>query len=475
MNHVNAQTYYSSYGPYTEYQDEKVETSDIRAVESANVCNWYKLDYSYNFFIEDKNTEDFPDKTGNTTIVNTDWDKIIPPLEPNRIILENTIYTYRKMNKIRYIQIDNIKNIGEIAQIYFYVDSKIKTFDFYCDNCAEQTAKNVSNGNPTIAGNYVYDGANIVIDLKEYYDIMDIELRFKIYSEEMNEKSMRLRYVEDDVVYYEYNIKETFNTPNRNNIRTHIMNYNVMNKINPEYGDEKETNNQNDIKFTDIITKITTYYHTIDKLFEYYRVDKIYSNTYSISNEEYPYCDPEDKKIVYRYRERGKVVISDDLYFTDKSRKIEDLILETNVDITITSNIDYAVNGKYKVNFITPFKVITVDVVVDIKENILNALITQVEINNELKREYNILASSINRQEENIKEILSNNKKTIDQLNNDLFKEKNINQELKKQKTLDKSGETLTSRKQIFIPIAFIIIFIISLYYTFKKNVDEKI
>ena len=200
-------------------------------------------------------------------------------------------------------------------------------------------------------------------------------------------------------------------------------------------------------------------YKYIDTLFKEYKAETEYMNGYDLNGTDYFNIKGEEKTF-YRYKTRDKITISDNLTITDKNFNLNNFIQNSTIDnIKIISNIDMNVNGKYDIYFVTPFKTIKEEVIVDIKENLLNLLVTEIEENQKLRHQVNEYSSKVNNQNVVIKEIINNNNKTISFLQNELLTLNTKNSTLANEKKDLQYGVTKTNNKKL-LPLLFLSIVI---------------
>ena len=183
---------------------------------------------------------------------------------------------------------------------------------------------------------------------------------------------------------------------------------------------------------------------------------RLYLNEYSkedILNYKVDYDHP---KKIYKYQERDKLVIEDNIIITNKDTSLLDFV--SNKDIKYTSNIDYDINGIYKVNYLFNDKTITKDVYVSIEENYIDLINKQASMISDLNIEVDKNNYLVDKKNYEIKEIIRTDTKEKDNLSNEL---NNCYEEVKTLRTKKEKIEEETKVKEESTVYLFIILGII--------------
>ena len=429
LSNVEAKVYYSKYGDYSNYSLEEYEKSDTLSVDKLITKHYYyeEVTFSDEYFIEGENDLEFPFISNDFIEFESELLEEKPDSKINRTIDKITKYYVSDLLKVRYIKIKNYENLSLI---------KFK-------NIKEE-----------INYDTLSEDDEIVIDLKEEYELDN--LRFYIYGDKFDVDILREL---DGKVYYTGNFLN----------KKYYFNVKELRIKNPEYGEYYYLDSIDNLKTTTRVSN-KTFYKYIDKLFKYYKKD-IFYNPEFFYTELYNLEGPEIT--LYRYKTRDKVEVLDDIVITDEfDIKLDDIVVNSTVEYKIFSNLDTAVNGDYKATIITPFKEIVVPIKVDKKSNIMNMLIKQIELNNNLKKTNNELTSTVNKQYTEIKEIINRTNETINDLNNEVLEKEIIIKECENDKK-DFDEEVTSTKKlnlQLFIPLWFLILILISVYFYFKMS-----
>ena len=183
---------------------------------------------------------------------------------------------------------------------------------------------------------------------------------------------------------------------------------------------------------------------------------RIYLNEYSkedILNYKVDYSHP---KKIYKYQERDKLVIEDNIIITNKDTSLLDFV--SAKDIKYTSDINYDVNGIYKVNYLFNDKTITKDVYVSIEENYIDLINKQANTISNLNTLVDKNNYLVDKKNYEIKEIIRTDTKEKDNLSNEL---NNCYEEVKTLRTKKEKIEEETKVKEESTVYLFIILGII--------------
>ena len=183
---------------------------------------------------------------------------------------------------------------------------------------------------------------------------------------------------------------------------------------------------------------------------------RIYLNEYSKEDILDYKVDYDHPKKIYKYQERDKLIIEDNIIITSKDTNLLDFV--SDKDIKYTSDINYDINGIYKVNYLFNDKTITKDVYVSIEENyidLINKQASTISNLNTLVDKNNYLVDKKNYE---IKEIISTDNKEKNNLSNEL---NNCYEEIKTLRTKKEKIEEETKVKEESTVYLFIILGII--------------
>lgn len=468
---VNAKTYYSDYSEY-KLVDEKVEKSDIFDVKIEEKYLIYKEDKTEAFYPSYMEIEDMV-KTDETKIVTSSWLDEKPNELIGRNIIEKIVYEYQNMKKIRYLKLTGLINSKD--NLHFTelnIFNKTKKLDYEIKSNIEGIEK-IKDSDLT---NYVVLDKNdeIIIDLKENVDITDLAIMYHFHITETSDIyfTMELYGEEFENIYAKRTIYSPVNI-NQFEYPSYLIDEDHFNLENPLY--EEKQISETKIKQTkfNIVNEIIKY-KTEDLYIKYEKVDREYLDDYYLEPIEGYKLDLDSVKEFYYVRIRDKVEISDELIIRNYDTKLEDFIKYTTTnDIRITSNMNYYKNGTYDINFILPFKTVKEKLIVDISENYIKALEVQNNYLKELEEENKKLVINNNKLNTEIKEVLINKDKSVNEANDKIIECRYELDELKKNK--QDLGEEIIEEKNytILIIIPIILGLILLLLYLRKKSIQN--
>lgn len=417
---VKAETYYSDYSNYSNWSLDPVVSSDITDVEIERRYLYYHESIEGDYYIEGENPSDYPyvDKTNTMTEVREYEEEYV--IKPNQIVEPVKLYYYKIIMPIRYIVISNIHGSnGRLSFSEGKVLARDTDLDLYteCSTCSSDFQSKFHNENYT-DNNYISNGDTLYIDLNAGLTIDEVLFYLYVRDDESGDMSFTVsfRYEKDGPDYvrgyfHEYRDYSMF-----------LITMDFMDLVDPLWSEEKVTEyvvtptKNRGVRVVDAYRVTNTYYY-------YYKIIKDYSQ---VHNDYYNKYDENTYEDYYRYRTRDKVVIADEIII-DNKQKIEDYILDSTVEVRVEPELDYSKNGTYNVNFITPFKTINKDVIIDRYENKYNDLNNTVDgYLDEIDRLNKELDNSNNNLDNYIKE-----------LNNYMTKLEDTSKELEKYKNKD--------------------------------------
>lgn len=478
---VYAKPYYSGYSNFSDYQEEEIISTDTIKVEEKEVYQWYKEEKLLgDYYFEGENNSEYPsiDKNDYINTEWTDWKRELPSYKKNRNIRNREVFMYQEISSIRYLKLKPLDKGFFISEIELYIDGLKIDYELICEDCREDFYGYISNGIYDEKEAHLNKNSTLFIDLKDYYQIDQFELVLYVDDNNQFEIGISLAVMRElGPSSKEYANKDIVlpNDDPSHHYQRYEFNFDHLDLFEPEYGE---------IKYDYVLPISRTVkrfsqgkaYSYQDVLYRYYKVIPKYMDGYSESPpKEYPLKGTSKK--LYRYQTRDKVVISDELLITDKKTTLKDFILESTTDnIKITSNLNLNENGVYKVNYILPFKTVTKDVTVDIKDNLINALNYKIKENKDLKKKVNELNKTINNQYINIKEILIEKDELVTKLNNDLLTLRLKNEELKENKKTISSNivfkkDMVFNKTILFIYLLIILIMMVVMKLKYKSKI----
>lgn len=455
---VQAKVYYSDYSEYKQTM-EKMEETDLLKV---------KTETKYLLFKEKRIEKLYPDymeikdmiKTDEKELVTSDWLDEKPEELPNRKIIEQKLYEYQNMKKIRYIKINKFKNIKstfDVAEIQIY--SKDNQIDY-------DIISNISNISILKDNNlekFISFSKNdeILIDLNDGVDIYDLKIMFNLHTDSNTDVEISIELLgEEENVYAKTTLVSSLKITDTNYCSI-LLNKDHFRIYNPVY--EEPVLSQDKvlaIKFR--LVKEVTKYKTEDLYTKYYYINREYLDDYYVEAFDDYQLDFDTKKEFYYAKTRDMVEIKDILFIDNYDTKLEEFIINKSIDdIKITSDINYYRNGKYTVNFILPFKTIEKEVIVNINENYLNALKKQNEYLTELEQNNKKLFMINSKLNTELKEVLEDKDEQINSIRNEVIKYKYENDNLKiKKQDLEETKNDNNYQKPLVLASIFLLAFI---------------
>lgn len=426
---VSAQEYYSEYGPYTEWQNNYVESSNTVDVQSKRMYKYYNEEYIGKYFIEGENTDDYPNKNDDNYYY-TDfslYSEITPAAKPNRVIESKKVYTYKERKPVRYIKINDIAgpngkvNFSEIA--IRNLSGKKINYLYICVDCSDNFLTYIKNGVENENNSYIRNGGEILLDLMGYYRFDEFQLEVSIYDDTDEYKSFDVHFYNemDDNVIMETEFSDDYNCIDQYDVPTYIIDYLNMTHYDIEWTGVKQTEEYIEDSFTVEVIKEDIYYRFKDKYINYYYLKREYSEFQDGPTDIYP-CESEEYINVYRYRTRDYISIEDDIVITSNEDDLSNYI-SSSTSYDVIGNIDIKHNGIYNITIKTYFIELNITVKINIEQNDLidkyNKLLK--DYNELLEKYHNLEERIIALQTENIN-ILSDNQKLTNDYNSLLEK-----------------------------------------------------
>ena len=220
-------------------------------------------------------------------------------------IEKRTIYNYKKLYPIRYIQIYDAKNTNSdnsdfyIDEIKVYLNNSEISYNKKCFSCEQVTLDNIND--KTIENKfkmYTYNGY-IMLDLGTYYEIKDLSLEITI----SQVGKFKIGFSKTNIHRGILSASKEFTI---NNIETNSGIYKVDNTWNIDfnysnnYTSEEEIAENFDVQITPI-----EQYRTVNTLYHsYIKTKKYYDNNYYVTSPE-PNLnlikDEKNYKVFYNY------------------------------------------------------------------------------------------------------------------------------------------------------------------------------
>ncbi|MBR1377261.1 MAG: hypothetical protein IJ565_05600 [Bacilli bacterium] len=369
---VGAKDYYSKYSDYSEWTTTPIESSDTIYVQKETRYKYYHEEKDGEYYKYGENVDIYPnlDKDNFYYGEYSEYSKEYPSTAKYREIEEVDAYEYQTVKKISQIYIGSIHGgddkfkITEIS-ILDKNDNEIN-YTYECDGCSDNFDENIHNGVVVENFSYIENEGQILIYLDKPYNYDEIKVKLYLYDNTSEYKYFYITYVSDRDYILRYNFFEDFKSESLTDIKEYIYNYENMTQSLTWEDSIISFDAMEENAYTKI-NKISMYRYR-DKYFYYYKINKIYSVNYLPKATEYYTKKTDDSLTYYRYKTRDKLSITDEIIINDKASKLEDYVMSTT-PVDIESNLDINTNGTYKVRYITPFKTVNKNVVVDIEIN----------------------------------------------------------------------------------------------------------
>lgn len=411
---VSAKTYYGPYSDYSSYTEEKIISNELIDVKEKKFYRAYEEIVNYEYLEEN----DLYEKTGNSKFI------LSEPLEekPENVFEEKIYYSYYPQNEDTYLKFSNNNSLS-LSVKDVVINDEIYKYNYL------------------ITRSYEY-----AFDFEKNSNRYEISLNTNSDSYSIN-------------VYLVYKNEEHFlGFLTNDNDKVVIDDSNNFFLKTLEKTDNKD--------FIGKLENTNTYYIEGKYLYEYKIVNKNYLDLYLDESDIYK-LDYDDYKIYYAYRKRDKVEFKDE-FLIDSYDTSLDSFITTEADYKVTSNIDYLVNGTYKINYILPFKTYTFDVTVDIKDNYINLIKATNGALNAMKTEYDEALFLVDKKNNEIKSLIDSS--NDEYLNDEIIKCKSKLEDTEKNKL--SLEETKVEAKKSSV-IALLCLIIIYIYLFIAKKVER--
>ncbi len=442
-----AKTYYSEYGEYTNYSEEKISASDILRVESKNFYHAYTENISYEY-LEDSLYE----KTGNYSTEYSSWYTNPDLLDANYNSEQCNVYIYKPFKELKYFY---LKNISEKIHI-----NAIQVYDTKNDSILMQN----SDFN-------MYNNDTYIFSINQEYSLANIKISIFIDKQNVKDATLTLSMSNDNNPFGTKILVQTVqDNPSIAKLELTVDKFVDVEELFLKFTERSYCDKNIDGKIiaNDII------YRNIYTKYEYRVITKNYVDLYMDEASADYELDYNDYKTYYRYKIRDKVVLNDNLTIESKDINLNDFISEnTSGDIKITSNLNLNVNGIYDINFILPFKTVSTTVKVDIKENYLNALKSQEQYVDYLLEAAETANYSVDQKNLELKENIINTTEEINKLKEEINNYKLKIKMLEEKKDIKQETEINKQSSNLFlILVCLTVIFIIDKFV--EKRIVKK-
>jgi len=349
--------YYSDYGEFSEYSIGKIESSELINVEVERRYKFYSEEKKgeYRSFLDDNSSFKFVDKDKIKNSKFSSWSEEAPSEVEGRITESKTLYLVKRPKPIRNIYITNTGDTDIIL-------GKIEIY-FENEKVSYEVSHNFTSGNYTI-----HSGGHIKLDLKGYYDLQNITIKIsEAIFDETNELHLSATVPSEDnsyqISYFRVNLDNSYN-------RNIVIEASDWIRTNTKYEEEVILNYRPNAPLSLINKKV--YYRYLDPLFYFYNIDKEYKDGYF---KECPGLIKDESNFLdfYRFQTRNKFEISETIEINGYNQDLSSFVNST-VDYSVKTNLNIYQNGIYDAEFITDFVTVKKQVLVNIKENLIDDL-----------------------------------------------------------------------------------------------------
>jgi hypothetical protein len=454
------------------YQEEKLIGDNV---ETEIRYKWYKdvrLDGDY--YLEESNSINYPyiDYNDNKTI-ESDWSFDKPIDIKNRTIEQRSMYKYKEIKPIRYINFFEMAGSSwnlKISELNIYIDNQKIDYFINCTKCSNNYEQYINDNNIYQDNVYVYNWYEIYIDLKGYYDPSKIKIELYVYDQILSYKTFSIVANNNGTTgminqqYYYQKIYDEFFCNNIYEIKKYTLLLNENNVYNPEWTDYKYSLDYQTNSYSQKVEPVNQYRY-IDRIYKYYKIDRQYfdDNYYKASPSEEYIQDENDYKIYYRYIDKNNANQN------ATSTNIDENISNNNVDNSISENTNNDQESKETlIDDVGPNEDESINNNSNIEEDIDSNQSNEesIVIIDDVKQQNNEI--QVTEKNENILQSTDNKNKELNYLNS----KENINKEIVKSSALaigDKNVNNLTKNKYIYLLISVILISFIPLLLKLKK------
>ena len=422
---VKAKVYGVEYKP--------IENLDLK-IEEVKKYKFYKENKIEAYFIEGENPSIFEKQTEYYDTDYSEWAELKPEMKNNREIRERTTFIYQKLRKIKNFYIEIFDDTESVLEFALYFKGLSASNSAFCSGCTD--------GYYMYTSDKKYDRAvkinKLILNFNEEFYPNDFLLKVKFAKENVKYRIIIYGENKDNDVLYEKEFTSDLLIHDYT-----IADFESKNAFEEEIIKHEEDKNM-------YLKKAYKEYSYKDRYFLYEYILKNYYPTYEVSLDGY-IKDENDFIIEKKYLYLETAVVKDKIEINSENYDLADYI-KTTLPFETASNIDISKNGNYKIKYIFANK--TIEKEVQVKTN----------------REYiSSLENSINKKNDEIKEIISNKDEIIERLESNI-KSKD---EIISKKRVEKYVSKQTPLPIILITIGVMLI-IICIIKSFKKNVDLK-
>lgn len=362
--------YYSDYGSFSAYQEEKIEENDMIEVEKVTMYKWYKWVKVPGEFKLYNSIDNFTDNCYETEYSN--WSLTKPMISESTILEEKTTYNYQIIEPIRYVHLYNLSGsyaAFRIPELEIYINDEQIDYTYTCDGCWDNFDKYINNGIYAENNSYIDNGGSLIIDLGKEYPINQVKVVFYIFDMGQSDKNYTIGYSKNgNDIFISKSYKQQFSLvylKDAKRFEYEVTDLNISSdlwlesKISDEYLDNE------------YVYSMTSYkeYRYKEKMCETYTFSKEYYPQYSLTSVM-DYNLNDSSKEFYRYKKRDKLELN--IYdITEKNYDLNKFVIYSSDDYSIENNIDWNKNGLYKINFTLNNLNVSKDVKVMILENSL--------------------------------------------------------------------------------------------------------
>lgn len=382
-----SEVYYSSYTPFSDWQEQSVSASDTCHVEEETRYLWYQIHPIPGNYALFQNGGLFLNDCYDTAL--SSWSTSVPEHHESRNILERTKYTYKLDTGIRYIHLTNVSGSYysfRIPELRTMVNGNDIAYTYTCVGCNDTFDGHIHNGNRYENWSSLTNGGSLTIDLGAIYPAHKVELQFYIYDVGTDPKNYTVSFSKDGsnmIASQSYTLYFSGMEYEQSEYRIHNI-YNM--------GVDESVWTTTDITYTpytnefQLSTNTQKEYAYTEKMCRTYTESREYSTEYSKSEiENFPHQDVNQGKKYYRYQTREKLELADIDTIDKRKSNWDDMVLYSSQPYEVIETIDWSQNGIYPVIFQVGNLHVTREVEVKLVENQLAEYEKQIA---ELQKEY---------------------------------------------------------------------------------------
>ena len=376
---TNYQTYYSDYGPFSDYQIEAISNDELTEVEVERRYLYYKeVKEIGGYYLEGTNPSEYSliNKEDSLLTDYSDWSLTKTISQPNRLTEERQYYEYTDALDVRYIHFYNLSgSYGalRISELEITVNNVSIDYAITCRTCSTYFLDNIHDGNIFENMSVIYNGGYFDIDLGNYYPLSSIAIQVSLYDQGNEPKIYTISItrgpsVNDithaDIVMYQY-----FKSVDFNDIKTTTFNIDNIRVLYSEYHPWVRSETPVTPRKARMINQFNEYRYQ-DTEYSYYRINKEYATEYMVNaNPEYTIKDETLYRDYYRYRNRQKLVLKEPFIINTPKANLDSFIIESSGEVLISGAVDYQINGIYPITITNGNISLTKEVTIAIPDN----------------------------------------------------------------------------------------------------------